>query len=80
MLVDIGLPVMDGYELATRVREAATDSTPRLIALTGYGRDIDRSRTRDAGFEDHLVKPVAGIDLLAAVAGRPSAQSGVPRA
>ena len=56
-LLDIGLPVMDGYELATRLRERCGDAT-RLIALTGYGQRSDRLRAHQAGFEAHLVKPV----------------------
>jgi len=58
-LVDIGLPVMDGYELAERLRQ--THQLPahgRLIAVTGYGQDNDRERSRQAGFTGHLVKPV----------------------
>jgi PAS domain S-box-containing protein len=57
-VVDIGLPVMDGYELATRLREDLGESTPRLIALTGYGQYGDRARSSEAGFDTHLVKPV----------------------
>ncbi len=56
--LDIGLPVMDGYELAARLRELPGLATIRLIAVTGYGQDSDRERTRAAGFEHHLVKPV----------------------
>ena len=55
-LLDIGLPVMDGYELAARLRELSADLT--LIAITGYGQDGDRERARNAGFADHLTKPV----------------------
>jgi CheY-like chemotaxis protein len=56
-VLDIGLPLMDGYELAARMREIA-GQTLRLIALTGYGQDRDRERTTQAGFDAHLVKPV----------------------
>jgi CheY-like chemotaxis protein/nitrogen-specific signal transduction histidine kinase len=62
-LLDIGLPVMSGYELAARVRELY-GAAIRLIALTGYGRDRDRDAARDAGFELHLVKPVPFAVLL----------------
>ena len=57
-LLDIGLPVMDGYELAGRLR--ADQPTPhlRLIAITGYGEEKDKLRSKAAGFEEHLVKPV----------------------
>jgi CheY-like chemotaxis protein len=68
--LDIGLPVMDGYELAARLRGAANASNTRLIALTGYGQESDREKTRAAGFEHHLVKPVnlEAIDALLASA------------
>jgi CheY-like chemotaxis protein len=56
--LDIGLPVMDGYELAGRMRELPGLEAVRLIALTGYGQDSDREKTRAAGFHHHLVKPV----------------------
>ncbi len=57
-LLDIGLPVMDGYELARRIRATPGASKVRLFAVTGYGQDEDRRRSRDAGFDGHLVKPV----------------------
>jgi two-component system, sensor histidine kinase len=56
--IDIGLPVMDGYELARRIRETPSVSEITLIALTGYGFPEDRQRAREAGFDRHLVKPV----------------------
>jgi signal transduction histidine kinase/CheY-like chemotaxis protein len=56
-VLDIGLPVMDGYELARRLRDRL--GKLRLIALTGYGQEADRTRAAEAGFEQHLVKPVA---------------------
>jgi PAS domain S-box-containing protein len=63
-LLDIGLPVMDGYELAARLRsQAASPRLPRLIALTGYGQDSDRRKTTDAGFDSHMVKPI-DLDAL----------------
>lgn len=58
LLLDIGLPVMDGYELATRLRANSATASSTLIALTGYGQDEDRRRSREAGFDHHLVKPV----------------------
>ena len=61
-LLDIGLPVMDGYELASRLRQAP--APPKLIAVTGYGQAADRERTRQSGFDAHLVKPV-DLDALA---------------
>jgi signal transduction histidine kinase len=58
-LLDIGLPVMDGYELARRLRESrALPEGARIIAVTGYGQDADRRRSREAGFSAHVVKPV----------------------
>ena len=57
-ILDIGLPAMDGYELAARLREALQGATPRLIALSGYGQATDRQRSQSAGFDRHLVKPV----------------------
>jgi signal transduction histidine kinase len=72
--LDLGLPVMDGFALARRLRETPGLARLHLVALTGYGQDADRRRSKDAGFDVHLVKP-AGRDalkeLLAAfVAGR----------
>jgi CheY-like chemotaxis protein len=62
VLLDIGLPKMDGYEVARCVRKLTRGNSIRLIAVTGYGQPNDRARTRDAGFDAHLVKP---IDLAA---------------
>jgi PAS domain S-box-containing protein len=64
-VVDIGLPVMDGYELAGHLREVPGLADLRLIALTGYGQESDRSKSREAGFHHHLVKPV-DLDVLEA--------------
>jgi CheY-like chemotaxis protein len=71
-ILDIGLPVMDGYELAARMRATLGDRTPRLIALTGYGQDSDRMRAREAGFAAHLTKPVDVASLLGALEAAPS--------
>ncbi|HEV7672543.1 MAG TPA: ATP-binding protein [Thermoanaerobaculia bacterium] len=57
-LLDIGLPVMDGYELASRLRNLSGLADVRLIAITGYGQESDFQKTRDAGFHHHLVKPI----------------------
>ncbi len=57
-LLDIGLPVMDGFELAGRIRANARASSTRLAAITGYGRSADLERSKAAGFDFHLVKPV----------------------
>ncbi len=57
-LVDIGLPGIDGYEVARRMRADPATSGVRLVALTGYGQEGDRERALAAGFDAHLVKPV----------------------
>jgi CheY-like chemotaxis protein len=54
--VDLGMPLMDGFEFARRLR--ASDGNTTLVAVTGWGQDHDRASTREAGFNDHLVKPV----------------------
>jgi signal transduction histidine kinase len=58
MLIDIGLPSMDGYELARRLNAVPELGDVWLFALTGYGQDSDRKRALEAGFRDHLVKPL----------------------
>ena len=57
-ILDIGLPVIDGYELARRIRAEPQGASCRLLALTGYGQESDRRRSDAAGFECHLVKPL----------------------
>jgi signal transduction histidine kinase/ActR/RegA family two-component response regulator len=71
MVLDIGLPVIDGYELAVMIRERWGNSAPRMIALTGYGLAHDRNRSREAGVAVHLVKPVRLQSLLDAVVDEP---------
>ncbi len=71
MLLDIGLPVIDGYEVAKRIRQETSLENVVLVALTGYGQESDRRRTREAGFNHHLVKPAdfANVQsILSAVA------------
>ncbi len=65
-LLDIGLPVMDGYELARRLHEIAGLANLQLAAITGYGQATDIAKSKDAGFAAHLVKPI-GIDEVQAV-------------
>jgi signal transduction histidine kinase len=63
VLCDIGLPDVDGVEVCRRVRSLALENQPMMVALTGWGREHDRSRTKAAGFDEHLVKPVAAEKL-----------------
>ncbi len=63
-LLDIGLPVMDGYELAKRLRTLPGLSALRVVAVSGYGQDADRRRSAAAGFDAHLVKPVELDELV----------------
>jgi CheY-like chemotaxis protein len=69
-LVDIGLPEIDGYELARRARRELDNGDVYLVALTGYGQQKDRAAVLAAGFDEHLVKPV-NPDQLARVLSRP---------
>ena len=64
---DLGLPVMDGYELVARMRELGI-APPKVVALTGYGLDDDRERSRQAGFDAHMVKPVELDELTQLIA------------
>ncbi len=57
-ILDIGMPGMDGYEVARAIRERCGDHCPRLVALTGWGQESDRQLAREAGFDEHLTKPV----------------------
>jgi PAS domain S-box-containing protein len=68
VFLDLGLPGMSGYDVARRVRMMNEPVLPRLVALTGYGTDADRQKTRDAGFDVHLAKPVdpRAVDALLA--------------
>jgi CheY-like chemotaxis protein len=68
-LLDIGLPVMDGYELAGRLRAQLGAAAVRLIAVTGYGQDGDRARAKQAGFDHHLVKPITVEALVTLLDG-----------
>ena len=68
VLLDIGLPGLDGYAVAKQLRDTATRRPPCLIAMTGYGTDEDRRRTQEAGFDHHIVKPIEPADLHALLA------------
>jgi two-component system, sensor histidine kinase len=76
-LVDIGLPGMDGYEVARRLRANPETSGIKLIALTGYGSPADTQRALDAGFDMHLVKPIDSDRLLAAIYNCVSSMSSI---
>jgi signal transduction histidine kinase/DNA-binding response OmpR family regulator len=74
VLLDIGLPGMDGYEVAREMRRHPGGEKLALVALTGYGQDEDRRRSQEAGFNEHLVKPVDPDvlqSLLASLSDRP---------
>jgi two-component system CheB/CheR fusion protein len=63
-IVDIGLPGIDGYEIARQLRAKPEHAGMWLIALTGYGQTADRATSRAAGFDEHFVKPVQTDDIL----------------
>jgi two-component system CheB/CheR fusion protein len=69
VLLDIGLPYMDGYEVARQLRATSELAPMRIVALTGYGQEEDRRRAVEAGFDAHLVKP-ADPDELQHVIGQ----------
>ena len=75
MVIDIGMPKMDGYQVARWVRHQSWGGRTRLIAVTGWGQEGDRRRTRDAGFDEHLVKPVDPDALMRLIDTLPSADS-----
>jgi CheY-like chemotaxis protein len=66
---------MDGYEVCRRIRQEAWGRELTVVALTGWGQEEDRQRSRDAGFDAHLVKPVDYDQLEKLVASLPSARS-----
>ncbi len=74
LLLDIGLPDMDGYELVRRLRQMPETAQAVFIALTGYGQEQDRGRSKDAGFDHHLVKPVDTARLARLIADIASAK------
>jgi CheY-like chemotaxis protein len=69
ILLDIGLPKLDGYEAARRIREQRGNRRPVLVAVTGWGQEEDRRRSKQAGFDVHLVKPVEPSAVDAILAG-----------
>jgi CheY-like chemotaxis protein len=72
VFLDIGMPGMSGYEVAEAARQDARLDGVRLVALTGWGGEADRARTRAAGFDEHLTKP-ANVGAIEEVLGRVSA-------
>jgi signal transduction histidine kinase len=75
VLLDIGLPLMDGYELASRLKKLPGGAGVCLIAVTGYGQARDRAAAKQAGFAEHLVKPVDLVQLENLIANAPSVSS-----
>jgi two-component system CheB/CheR fusion protein len=78
-ILDVGLPGIDGFEVARRLRTHPRHASLCLIALTGYGQAADRATARDAGFDEHLVKPVHAEQLLSLLAEM-RGMGAVPRA
>ena len=79
-IIDIGLPVIDGYELAHRIRALPSGKSMFLIALTGYGQASDRDRALAAGFDRHVVKPVEVATIRALLDEALAGSSGIPAA
>ncbi|AMV22448.1 ATP-binding protein [Planctomyces sp. SH-PL14] len=77
-IIDIGLPGLNGYEVAAQIRRTLAENCPRLVAVTGYGTADDLRRAREAGFDDHLVKPVSFAKLRRVLARWSSAAGADP--
>jgi CheY-like chemotaxis protein len=65
VLMDLGMPGLDGYDACRRMRDRAARRRMRLVAVTGWGQDEDRRKSAAAGFDEHLVKPVRPESLIA---------------
>ena len=76
-LLDIGMPLLDGYEVARRIREQEWGKAVTLVALTGWGQESDRRRSQEAGFDTHLVKPL-DLEKLTALLARLPARASAP--
>jgi signal transduction histidine kinase/ActR/RegA family two-component response regulator len=74
VLLDIGLPLLNGYDTARRIRDTLGKRTPLLVAITGWGQEEDRRRSRAAGFDHHLVKPIDPAELAGFLATALSAR------
>ncbi len=79
VLLDIGLPAMNGLDVAREIRRDPRLAGTRVIALTGYGQLTDRERSRSAGFERHLVKPIDFEQLVAILEAPPAPRGAAPR-
>jgi signal transduction histidine kinase/ActR/RegA family two-component response regulator len=79
VVLDIGMPGMDGYEVARRLRSSPQHATTRIIALTGWGQDEDVRRAREAGIDHHMVKPPDLDTLRDLIAGVPTPEAPGPR-
>jgi len=73
-IVDVGLPILDGYQVAAEVRQHMGAAAPRMVAMTGYGQEADRRRARDAGFDRHLVKPAEMSEIIAVLKPKDSTE------
>ncbi len=69
VLLDLGLPGMDGYEVARRMREDESLARAKIVVISGYACEEDRRHSREVGVDEHLAKPVRFGDLLRVVAG-----------
>lgn len=69
VLLDLGMPVMDGYQVCRQIRERPWGLRVVVVAITGWGREEDRLNTRRAGFDQHMVKPVAPAAIRALLTG-----------
>jgi CheY-like chemotaxis protein len=70
VLLDIGMPGLDGYEVARRLRSLERERPFRIVAITGWGQEADRQKSREAGFDVHLVKPVEPKELARVLHGK----------
>jgi len=80
VLCDLGLPGMDGYEVAAALRSDPETASARLIAVTGYGREEDRRKSKEAGFDIHLTKPVDPVQLRRLLQAEPARAAPPPAA